>query len=729
MLSRFNWHHIVIVLGVALADSAFAATQTAPGIQQIELKGNVGGTRFDGIGVVDGGGATSVLLKDYPATQRNQILDYIYKPKFGASVAALYVEIPGDGNATQGSMPSHMHTRDDLNYTRGYTWWVMQEARKRHPRISLDGTAWSAPGWIGTSGAIFAQNTGDYYKGDRNFFSQDAANYYVSWLQGLRKVYGMELDAIGARNEKGVSYGFIKALRSTLDANGFDKVRIHAFDNWPDKWKFNFVSDMVADKGLRDAVDVIGAHINADKSAAEPAVRKMAEDMGKPIWNTEQHVYKAGYDGLIGIVESFNENFVRSGVTRVINYYGIAGLYTMESYSGEKEAGVRANWPWSGHYKLNPSLWGYAHYGQFTEIGWEYINGGSGDLRGGGTFVTLKSPKNDYSVIIETKDAKVAQQVRFEIGGGLSTRPLAVWRSNAKDQFIRQADLVPVNGVVTLALDPESVYSLTTTEGQRKGGFDAVPALTAFPLPYRETFEEYANPQSWGYLPRYFADIAGAFELADCPAARGRCLRQMAPVPTISWAPDWQPYTILGDDQWQDYEASADVYLNPGESAALMGRVNDVGTGYGIIPKGYFLQVDDKGLAQLVVVRGKKDKKKLVGDAEQQALIKAQADAGEGGERVLASAQLADFGARQWHTLKLSFEGDKITAWVDGKSVLAVNDALYGTGMIGLLAGRADTKLSMPYFDNVQINRLHGAPVPPSAPLPGQGPMYRQALR
>ena len=50
--------------------------------QMVKLKGNAGGKRFDGIGVVNGGGATSVLLKDYPEPQRSQILDLVYKPKF-----------------------------------------------------------------------------------------------------------------------------------------------------------------------------------------------------------------------------------------------------------------------------------------------------------------------------------------------------------------------------------------------------------------------------------------------------------------------------------------------------------------------------------------------------------------------------------------------------------------------------------------------------------------------
>ena len=68
--------------------------------QTIELKGDAGGKRFDGIGAVSGGGATSVLLKDYPEPQRSQVLDLLFKPKFGASMSALLVEVPGDGNST-----------------------------------------------------------------------------------------------------------------------------------------------------------------------------------------------------------------------------------------------------------------------------------------------------------------------------------------------------------------------------------------------------------------------------------------------------------------------------------------------------------------------------------------------------------------------------------------------------------------------------------------------------
>lgn len=692
-----------------------AATNQAIIPQVVQLKGDAGGKRFDGIGIVNGGGATSVLLKDYPEPQRSQILDLVFKPKFGASVSALLVEIPGDGNATQGSMPSHMHARDDLHYGRGYTWWIMREARKRNPNLSLDGAAWSAPGWIG-QGEGWAED---------EFWSQDAADYYLKWLEGLRDVYGLELDALGCRNEKGVSLEFVKRLRSTLDAGGFPNVEIHAFDNWPD-WKFDFVPQMLADEEAQNAIGIIGAHVMYAKPDAHASqeVQEMATQMGKPIWNTEDHVYLKGFDCAISIVECFNENFIHSGATRVVNWYDIAGVYSLEPYS-EDPAMILAHSPWNGHYVVRESLWGYAHYGQFTQVGWRYLDGGCGVLAQGGSFVTLQAPDDNYSIVIETKGATAPQQLRFQVGGGLSETELCVWRSNAREQFVRQASIMPHHGAFVLAVEPDSIYSLSTTTGQQKGVFEDIPTFQPFPFPYYETFEEYAAPAERGYLPRYTADIAGAFELVDRPDGAGKCLRQVVPRPTISWAPDWRPYTILGDEAWQNYEVGADVYLNPGDCAGVMGRVNHVGTGYGFIPKGYFLRLGDDGQCQLVVVRGKEDKNRLVGDAEQQALIKEGQDEGEGGELVLGAVQLPDIRPGQWHNLKMRFDGSNIAAWVDGQPVLSATHTLYSRGMVGLMAGQEEQRTSTPYFDNVLIKGLDAPTPKPSSAASRQWPLYQ----
>ena len=629
----------------------------------------------------------------------------MYKPKFGASVSTLLVEIPGDGNSTQGSMPSHKHTRTDLNYSRGYTWWIMQEAKKRNHDLTLDGAAWSAPGWIGNG----------------EFWSQDAADYYVSWLKGLRDVYGLEFAAIGCRNEKGVSYDFVKRFRKTMDANGFSNVKIHAFDNWY-KGKLDFVKDMFSDSELCGAIDIISGHVFYKNVPVSPEERDMAEKLGKPIWNTEDHVYLKGFDCLISLVECFNNNYIHNGVTKIVNWYDIAGIYPMEPYSADPPA-VLAYEPWSGHFKVRQALWGYAHYGQFTKIGWEYLNGACMDLAGGGSLVTLKSSDGDYSIIIETKDAKTPQSLHFAIGSGLSGKNLCVWRSNAKEQFVRLDDIKTPNKQFSITLEPNTVYSLSTTTGQQKGSYKS-PASKPFPFPYYETFEQYKHPEQYGYLPRYTADISGAFEISECPGGKGKCVRQVVPTPTISWAPDWKPYSIIGDSAWTDYDVSADVYLNPGDAAGIMGRVNDVGSGYGFIPKGYYLQLDDGGLCQLVVVRGKIDKKKLVGDAEQQAFIKKNKDEAQGGEKVLASVKLPGISSGKWHNMKLRFKGNNIIGFVDGKAVLKATDILYGHGMAGLLASMDKQKASTPYFDNLLITAVEGTIPTPTASSSAQTPIY-----
>lgn len=708
----------IAIAGQIMAASSMPAVAQATRDTTVKLNGLAGGKRFDGIGVVNGGGATSVLLKDYPEPQRSQILDLLFKPKFGASVSTLLVEIPGDGNSTQGSMPSHMHTREDLNYHRGYTWWILKEARKRNANLSLDATAWSGPGWIGENGDGFGKNGGG---NGPNFFSQDGVDYYIKWLEGLRSVHGLELDAIGCRNEKGVSYDFAKALKKALLTWGFENVKLHAFDNWGGE-KLNFVPDLLKDKELRDAIDIISAHTFSEIKNT-PAVIAAAEEMGKPIWNSEDHIYLKGFDCAIGIVQCFNRNFVESGVTKIVNWYDIAGVYPIEPYSEDPSA-LLAWEPWSGHYRVREALWGYAHYGQFSEIGWTYINGGSGTLLHGGTYVTLKSAGDDYSVILETRNAKVNQTFKLEIGKGLSTKVLCVWKSNATEQFVRQADLTPQDGVVTLTLEPNTMYTLSTTTGQQKGDFANIPKSSPYPFPYYEKFGSYTSPEQYGYLPRYTADILGAFELTDRPDKKpGTCMRQVVPVPTISWAPEWQPYTILGDASWADYEVTADVWLNPGDTVGVMGRINHVGTGFGIIPKGYYLELSESGNCQLVAIRGKKNPGELVGDAEQQRLIAAGKFEGEGGELVLASTRVP-IKQDKWIKLMLRMEGASITGFVDGKQVVSATSQLYGAGMAGLLAGLAPDRTSTPFFDSILVNSVRGKK-PREAKAPkGYQPLY-----
>src|SRR5438445_13716239 len=113
----------------------------------ITVDGSQGGRTFDGIGAISGGGGNSRLLTNYPAAQQAQILDYLFKPGYGADLQILKVEIGGDANSTDGAEPSIEHTQGTVDCNAGYEFWLMQQAKARNPNINFHGLAWAPPRW------------------------------------------------------------------------------------------------------------------------------------------------------------------------------------------------------------------------------------------------------------------------------------------------------------------------------------------------------------------------------------------------------------------------------------------------------------------------------------------------------------------------------------------------------------------------------------------------------
>ena len=60
----------------------------------ITLDGSAEGRTYEGHGAVSAG-ASSRLLIDYPEPQRSRILDYLFKPSYGAALQHLKVDIGG----------------------------------------------------------------------------------------------------------------------------------------------------------------------------------------------------------------------------------------------------------------------------------------------------------------------------------------------------------------------------------------------------------------------------------------------------------------------------------------------------------------------------------------------------------------------------------------------------------------------------------------------------------
>jgi len=74
--------------------SVCIASQPASG-QTIVIDQQGGGRVFDGVGAISGGGGNSRLLIDYPEPERSQVLDYLFKPGYGAAMQILKVEVGG----------------------------------------------------------------------------------------------------------------------------------------------------------------------------------------------------------------------------------------------------------------------------------------------------------------------------------------------------------------------------------------------------------------------------------------------------------------------------------------------------------------------------------------------------------------------------------------------------------------------------------------------------------
>jgi O-glycosyl hydrolase len=639
--------NVFMLLALVILLPLFSCNKQAP-VQKTEIKidGSGKGRIFEGIGGVSAG-ASSRLLIDYREPQRSQILDYLFKPDYGASLQHLKVEVGGDTNSTDGSEPSHMHTRTDENYDRGFEWWLMTEAKKRNPKIILDALPWGAPGWIGN---------GKYY-------SQDMANYIVKFIQGAKKQHGLDIEYVGIWNETNYDTNYIKMLKKTLEANGL-QTRIVAADLYENQWKIS--DDFKLDPILKEDVYAIAVHYARVKGNFY--VTGGALESGKPLWSSEDQPFdetgvileRDWKPGARIWAKVLNTNYIDGKVTKTETWSPVTSYY--DNLAAPNSGLMYANTPWSGYYDVQSAIWVTAHTTQFAQPGWQYLDSACGYLKGQGSYVTLKSPvSNDYSVIVETVDATEPQEVELSIAGGLSPGAIHVWQTNASRSFEKLSDITPQNGSFSIALEPDSIYSLTTTTGQGKGTA-APPAQASFPFPYSEDF----NSTQVGQTPKYFADQDGAFEVAPCAGRPGQCLRQVVRQHPIAWgdiSPD--PLTFLGSADWTDYEVSTSAMLEEPGNITLVGRIDSADwfqDGKARWPSGYVLTVQQDGSWELDNAKFKTPTAKL------------------------ASGKVA-FSLKTWHHLALAFRGSTIEASIDGARVASLSDETHKKGMAGIGTG------------------------------------------
>uniref|UniRef100_A0A8C7T494 Galactocerebrosidase n=1 Tax=Oncorhynchus mykiss TaxID=8022 RepID=A0A8C7T494_ONCMY len=465
------------------------------------------GRTFDGIGGLSGGGATSRLLVNYAEPYRSQILDYLFKPNFGASLQILKVEIGGDAQTTDGTEPSHMHYENDENFFRGYEWWLMREAKKRNPNITLIGLPWAFPGWVGH---------GKNWPYD---FPDITASYVVSWILGAEQYHDLNIDYVGIWNERNFDSKYIKLLRYTLDKSGLERVRIIASDNL---WQ-PITYSLCVDQELAEAVDVIGAHYPGTTTVIE------ALKTQKKLWSSED--YSTFNDEVGGgcWARILNQNYVNGLMTATISWNLVASYY--EDLPFGRDGLMTAEEPWTGNYVVESPIWITAHTTQFSQPGWSYLQT-VGHLVHGGSYVALTDSKGNLTVVIETM-VSIYLPIHYIYDGSF-----------------------------TLSLDVDEVYTLTTISTGQKGTYPDPPASGPFPKVYFDDFNV-ANP-SFSEAPD-FADQTGVFEyyinLTD-PGPHVFTLRQVVTQMPVTWATDAdQTISVIGDYKWQNLTVMCDVFM------------------------------------------------------------------------------------------------------------------------------------------------------------------------
>ena len=641
---------------------ALSLTISAASADTITLDGNDTGKAFDGIGALSAG-ASSRLLIDYPEKQRSEILDYLFKPNFGAALQINKVEIGGDMNSTDGAEPSHMRTPTDENYQRGYEWWLMEESKKRNPDVKLYGLEWGAPNWINPTA--------------ENVWTQANITYILKWVEHAKSDHRLTIDYLGGWNEKGFDKPWYEQFRTALHQAGYENIKIVADDSF--KWIVGKTAS--EDPKFASSFDIIGMHYPDIPSATQNW--KLSRGTKKPLWASEMG--SGNYDaGAARLAKVYNQGYVDDGMTSYINWSTIWSVLAGQPYSGNGL--MLADQPWSGHYVIGLSIWATAHTTQFTQPGWQYLDRACGHFGGKpktGTYVALRSPDHrDFSLIAETVDAREPQTLHCAVTGGLSSRVLHVWRTNlrSKDQsqwFAKQPDVTPQNGDFTITCAPGCIYSVTTTSGQCKGTTD-IPAATPLPLPFRDNFQQYAI----GATPRLFSDQHGAFEEAQASGGRhGKCLRQVVTAKPIAWNCDSDPGTLIGDPSWKNCRIAIDALLEHPGYVDLVGRVT--ASMYQNRIHGYHLHLTSQGHWSLFVRNNDSN----------------------ASQRILASGEIPSAaGPGHWHNLSLSFAGKNIAAAIDGKTVVTgVADTTYASGLVGIEANRWQTAEFM-NFEAVSIN-------------------------
>jgi hypothetical protein len=650
------------LFAVALAAAEPVAAQMSEA--DIIVDGDDVGREYYGAGAINAG-SNARLLIDYPEPVRSEILDYLYKPGYGASLQLLKVEIGGGSNTTAGSDPSHMPGPNTVDCNRGYQWWLMKEARKRNPGIIIYAQQWSAPGWLD------------------GVWTQENIDYNLSYLKCAEQ-HGLKIDYIGGWNEKGFDPDWFIELDKALEEN-YPYVKIPAADEiyqQPDDWPV--ADSMAADSRFEKAVDQIAMHwpCRWRTRYRNCPSNDLARELGEPLQFTN-----AGMGLNVGAmphVRAMNRGYIDGKFTSYLIWN------TVETWYANLPIGnsgiMQARWPWSGHYEVGKNIWAFAHTTQFTEPGWHYLDTGSARLDNNASYVSLAdSTGKEYSMIIEAMDVRKKDTLHIQLQN-LPDRALHMWTSNlasddSEDHFQDRGTIVPHEGQFRLVIRPNRVYSITSTSGQGKGDARSRASVhEQLSLPFGEDFEGVEE----GRMAPLFTNLSAEFETVPCGGGQsGTCYQQMLDQGPIIWNDlgKLAPTVIVGDPRWSgDYTLKTDALLQEDGHVELIGRISGHRP-WSYWLGGYHFRIGTDGWA-----------------------LYTEDPASTSNDTLASGAASIEPG--EWHELALQMNGDQIELMVDGEPVRTMEASRQRTGNVALGASKWDEA----QFDDVRVTPTEPTP-------------------
>lgn len=437
-----------------------------------------------------------------------------------------------------------------------------------------------------------------------------------------------------------------------------------------------------------------------------------AVQTGKPLWASEDD---STYNNDVGAgcwARIINQNYVGGNMTASINWNLIAAY--MKGTNWYRAGLMNAMQPWNGAYgsinadgsfTVGPMIWASAHTTQFTQPGWQYLHisrspsntagTGSGYLAQGGSYVTIKNfTSGDFTIVIEKQTRNHSSCVRpglpnyetapetatFTLGGALaSVTQLYVWRTHwaywsgdNSSEFMQLAPVKVVNGVFSLEIDEDSIYTLTTIATGNKGSYPVPPVPTLFPAAHTDNFENCPVSSE----AAYFADQNGIFECVPSnDPTHGIVMRQMIPMRPITWGGDIRPHSLIGHRDGADHSLVVDAYIEePGASVMLGVRMQGTDNSGGII-----FGIDTTSVWGIWNnIQGVSNKPSVSGTSP------------------------VPIAAGTWHTYRVDINGTTLNVWIDGTPVITAMDVSGYTGTGHALIGTLEYA-HYTQFDNFQL--------------------------